>query len=190
MNLTKLAHQLIDEYFSNKEIDIAIDATCGNGNDSLFLAKRSKQLLCFDIQEQAINNTQLLLSSHPLDCAIQLIQDSHAKLAEVCDQKNMRGQVDVVMFNLGFLPKSDDLTITTTKNSTSAAIKHAIECLSSHAMMTLLCYRGHDNGAAEFQAVQELIQKLSSDAWQCQQFDSAKATETTPILLTLSRKLC
>ena len=46
-----------------------IDATCGNGKDSLYLAKSilsasEGEIFCLDIQECAISNTSNLLKTH------------------------------------------------------------------------------------------------------------------------------
>ncbi len=50
-----------------------MDATMGNGHDTLFLAKLAKQVYAFDIQEQALEKTQERLSSGwPDKCSVDL----------------------------------------------------------------------------------------------------------------------
>ncbi len=57
-SLTKFTQETIKRYVSSKSI--VIDATCGNGNDTLFLATRAHRgkVYAFDIQKEAIINTQ------------------------------------------------------------------------------------------------------------------------------------
>ena len=190
MNLTKKTHQFIAEHFSDKNIRIAIDATCGNGNDSLFLAKRADQLFCFDVQAAAIHNTQKRLQASNLEiphAKVTYIEDSHSNMQKHCSTH--QGIVDVVMFNLGFLPQSADLGITTQTSSTLTAIQYAMQFLADEGLISILCYRGHTGGAEEFQAINELLNSIDQQRWHWQQFDSFNANESTPILLLLTQQL-
>ena len=61
-NSIQLAHCLL-KYRLN-EAKIIVDATAGNGNDTLFLAQNAlnnAQIYAFDIQKEAIENTKALL---------------------------------------------------------------------------------------------------------------------------------
>ncbi len=196
MNLTQQAHDLICENFGidpmvksdscSKKITNAIDATCGNGNDSLFLAEHSKHLLCFDVQAKAIKRTRELLALETVDCSIEYLHMGHENILKQATQRQINSQIDVAMFNLGFLPKSDDQHITTAQTSTVEALQQSMQCLSGNGVISILCYRGHDGGPEEFEAVKTLIDQ-ANDCWQFQQFDSAKATDTTPVLLFLKK---
>ena len=62
-NLNLFAHYLVQKVL--KPGDWAIDATAGNGKDTLFLAKtvtKSGQVFAFDIQDQALEMTRNLLA--------------------------------------------------------------------------------------------------------------------------------
>ena len=48
----EMAHDFLAEVVTKE--DIVVDATMGNGHDTLFLAKLAKQVYAFDIQEQAL----------------------------------------------------------------------------------------------------------------------------------------
>ena len=52
----EMAHDFLAEVVTKE--DIVVDATMGNGHDTLFLAKLAKQVYAFDIQEQALEKTQ------------------------------------------------------------------------------------------------------------------------------------
>ena len=47
-----MAHAFLAEVVTKE--DVVVDATMGNGHDTLFLAKLVKQVYAFDIQEQAV----------------------------------------------------------------------------------------------------------------------------------------
>ena len=88
----------------------AVDATCGNGHDTLLLAKTSPRdaiIWAFDIQPVALANTQKLLAEHHLAEKVRLIESCHSHIAEYVHEP-----VDVAMFNLGYLP-GGEISLTT-----------------------------------------------------------------------------
>ena len=52
----EMAHDFLAEVVTKE--DIVVDATMGNGHDTLFLAKLAKKVYAFDIQKQALEKTQ------------------------------------------------------------------------------------------------------------------------------------
>ena len=63
--LVELVHMLIEQGCSGHEGFNFVDATCGNGFDTLFLCKtagKDGHVKAFDIQEQAIERTKTLLN--------------------------------------------------------------------------------------------------------------------------------
>ena len=52
----EMAHDFLAEVVTKE--DIVVDATMGNGHDTLFLAKLAKKVYAFDIQEQSLEKTQ------------------------------------------------------------------------------------------------------------------------------------
>ena len=58
-NIIKISHALMQKYLNQD--DILIDATLGNGFDSLYCSSIVKNIYGFDIQEKAINNSKELL---------------------------------------------------------------------------------------------------------------------------------
>ncbi|MCL6617576.1 MAG: class I SAM-dependent methyltransferase, partial [Anoxybacillus ayderensis] len=68
MRILPFARSLID--FAVKEGDVVVDATVGNGHDTLYLAERvgeSGHVFGFDIQAQAIENTTKRLREHRME---------------------------------------------------------------------------------------------------------------------------
>ncbi len=80
MKILDFSHQLLKDCI--KEGETVVDATCGNGNDTLFLSKlvgKTGQVYAFDIQEQAITQTKQLLEENK-QVNVTLILDSHANM--------------------------------------------------------------------------------------------------------------
>lgn len=127
--------------------DTAVDATCGNGHDTAFLAASvgsSGVVHAFDVQAAAIEATQLRVAeSVPAERrpALRCHLASHADMLQLVGSSAAR----VVMFNLGYLPGGDKATTTRT-GSTLAAVKAACEVLQPGALCSILCYTGHPGG--------------------------------------------
>lgn len=140
--------------------DIAIDATAGNGIDTLFLARTvgvDGRVFAFDIQRDAIDRTRSRLESEAIR-NVELVQASHANL-ESWIPKEYHGRVSVAMFNLGYLPGGDKSLITKAK-STTAAIESSLSLLVGGGVVTIVAYTGHDGGYVETQCVEKLLGQL------------------------------
>jgi len=154
MDLTSRAHKLVAEHFSDKEKNLAVDATCGNGFDSEFLARLGfKHVFGFDVQKRAITICQNRMSAAGFNNA-HFIQDSHEHLGQ-----HIQLPIDCAMFNFGYLPNADQ-KITTTSQSSLVAVTVTLSALSEHGLMTLLCYPGHPNGAIETKVIQKWLRSL------------------------------
>ena len=76
--MTDIAHLLLAARV--QEGDTVIDATAGNGGDTVFLAQRvgdTGRVHAFDIQQLAIENTRKRLVSHRLLHRVDLHHTSH-----------------------------------------------------------------------------------------------------------------
>lgn len=141
--ITDFVHLLIENSYKNKENIIFVDATAGNGFDTLFLCNLFKNngfVYAFDIQEDAINRTRKLLESN-LYSNYELITDSHENVLEYIKDNN----IDAALFNLGYLPNSDK-TVKTNYTSTINAIKNIISRLKKFGRIYICAYLLHDNG--------------------------------------------
>ena len=138
--------------------DVCIDATAGNGNDTLFLCSlctNSGKVLAFDIQKQALLNTEKLLTEK--NCHAELILDSHVHMKQYADPE----EVSCIMFNFGYLPGADH-SIATKPDSSVAAIEAGLTLLKKEGIMTLCIYSGKDTGFAERDAILDYVKSLDS----------------------------
>lgn len=143
-----------------KEPDLCIDATCGTGKDTLFLCRlgqKEGRVLAFDIQEEAIRQTKTLLEEHGYLEKVKLIQDSHANM----EQYAARESVDLIMFNLGYLPGGDH-SLATDPAVTIQAIEQGLTLLRQGGLMSILIYSGGDSGFVEKEALLNYLKELNA----------------------------
>jgi len=161
--LTQLAHQHVARYVNPG--DSVIDATAGNGHDTIFLAHLvgpRGRVFAFDIQDAAIMTTRQKLEDMKLQ-QVTLIPESHGHLKEQVPADS-QGQIAAVMFNLGYLPGAEH-HVTTHCESTLEAIDAAIEVLRPGGVISLICYVGHPGGLRETEAVEGKLEDLSRSGW-------------------------
>lgn len=134
--------------------DRVVDATAGNGHDTLFLARQvgaRGQVWAFDVQAPALAATRERLQAAGLTDRVRLIHAGHQSMARHLPPAAL-GQLRAVMFNLGYLPGGDH-ALTTRPETTLAALQAAWDALAPGGVISLMIYRGHPGGAAEFEAV-------------------------------------
>lgn len=136
-----------------REGDQAVDATCGNGNDTLLLAELvgdSGRVWAFDIQQLAICQTNHKLTHAALANRVELVQAGHETMAE-----HVPDGLAAVVFNLGYLPGGDQ-GIITRPETTMPALEQSLSLLRPGGILAVTIYPGHDGGASERRTV---------DAW-------------------------
>ena len=162
-----------------------MDATCGNGHDTLALAKMGAgKIYAFDVQETAINNTRALLEKEniPLD-KVHLILDSHA---DMCNY--IRDKIKVIVFNLGYLPTADK-SVTTTAASTIDAVRESMKLLEKDGLICISMYSGHPGGQEEKQTLLDFAENLDSRTWHVAYINMRNQRNNPPeiLLITLKR---
>ncbi|MBK1832744.1 tRNA (mnm(5)s(2)U34)-methyltransferase [Roseibacillus ishigakijimensis] len=133
-----------------QEGERAIDGTMGNGWDTLFLAERvgpQGRVDAFDVQEAALASTSKRLMRAGLADRCRLHHCGHEEMARF-----VREPIAAAMFNLGYLPHSDKRVITRGE-TTLRALAAARDLLRVGGVLCVVCYRGHEGGMAEAQAV-------------------------------------
>jgi predicted methyltransferase len=126
--------------------DTVVDATAGNGHDTLFLARlvgAGGKVHAFDIQETALEKTRALLVAHTCEQWVELHLKDHGELAQVVE-----GPVQAAMFNLGYLPGGDK-QITTHAHSSLRALANCLGVLAPGGIISVVTYSGHRGGEEE-----------------------------------------
>ena len=156
MRLTEKVHHILANYL--QEGDLTIDATAGNGYDTLFLAEQvgpSGKVIAIDIQDCAIRSVQEKLDSADLLHRVRLVTEDHVVALNKLIASN-RGKVAAITFNLGYLPGSDT-SIKTQAESTEEALISSFQLLSVGGYLCVTAYRGHSEGNTEAETVRAFM---------------------------------
>lgn len=154
-NTVKIAQTIISQHISPGAI--VVDATVGNGNDTLFLARivgKTGRVYGFDIQEQAINNATELLRKEDALNAVSLYKTSHENM-----KLHIKEPVDLVIFNLGYLPGGDK-NIITTPEATSEAVTQSLSLIKPGGLVIIVVYTGHSGGMEERDLLEDYLSSL------------------------------
>lgn len=161
--LTEQVHLLLREHVLAD--GLAIDATMGNGHDTVFLAElvgSGGRVIAFDVQDRARVFTNRLLQERQLR-NVEIVLDCHSNL-ETHVPESATGTVSAVVFNLGYLPGGEK-SVTTKPSTTTAAIDAAWRVLRSGGVISVLAYVGHEGGIQESQAVESALDTLPGSEW-------------------------
>lgn len=160
-SLTRVAHEILATRLGPG--DPVVDATAGNGHDTLFLARcvnPGGRVFVFDIQPQALANTARRLADAGLSGHVTLLQCGHEQMRENLPAET-HGRLAAVMFNLGYLPGGDK-RLTTAPSTTLAALAQAAALLAPHGTLSVLGYRQHAGGREESEAVRRALENLGN----------------------------
>lgn len=176
---TELALHLCSAYIG--EDDVAVDCTCGNGYDTLWLAKRCKKVYSFDIQKEAISSAAILLEQNNVS-NVELIEDSHENI-----KAHVKENPTVIVFNLGFLPGGDK-SITTKRESSLKALKEALDLLAVDGVLSVTMYPGHAEGKEEQDMILQWAENLSSKEYHCVFANMLNQSNRAPQVLWITKK--
>lgn len=176
----------ITEYFINNfvcEGDTVIDATAGNGNDTLKLCNavgKNGKVFAFDIQQIALDNTEKLLKDKGAS-NFQLINASHSEL-----DKYISESVKAVVFNLGYLPGGDH-SLHTKCETTTVAIEKGLSLLADDGFISVTIYYGKDSGTEEKDGVMEYLKNLDCRKYTVTVHDFLNRPNCPPITAIITK---
>lgn len=163
-----------------------VDATCGNGHDTLLLAQLvgdSGHVWGFDIQEPAIRETSRRVNEAGLHERVTLLHCGHQEL-----NSHVAAPLHAVLFNLGYLPGSDR-TIITRPDSTLAALTQALALLAPGGIIMVTIYPGHDGGSSEQQQVEAWAAAHEPRSCHCWRMGQINVSASAPYLLLIQKGL-
>ena len=156
--ITSWVHHFLEDHVQLG--DICIDATMGNGNDTVLLSRlvgEAGRVVAFDIQLMALDNTSEKLKKEGCPENYELVLDSH----EVMGAYVKENTVSCITFNLGYLPGGDHAKATKGESSIRA-IETGLGLLKKKGLMTVCIYSGGDSGFEEKDAVLAYLRALDS----------------------------
>ena len=184
LRLVEYAHQKVAKVVSPG--DFCIDATAGNGHDTVFLARLVSpggNVYAFDIQEEAIRATQSRLTGSGLEDIAVLISECHSMVRQSIPS-HLSGQIAAATFNLGYLPGGNH-AVCTRPTKTLEAIRGCYELLRPDGCLSILCYRGHEGGPEEALAVEGCLKEAN---WLVEKTTSGTAGHS-PIHFLVRKKI-
>ena len=166
---------------------LAVDATLGNGHDTLSLAKQvgaSGRVVGFDVQAEAVESSRTRLSAEGLLERCELIRDGHQNMKNYLEDES----ADVVLFNLGWLPGAAH-DVTTHTDTTLQAVAAALDVLKFGGVMTICVYPGHAEGAREREALLAWAQGLDETRYDTMLRCYLNQSKDPPLLIAVKKNL-
>ncbi|PHU04112.1 hypothetical protein BC332_24934 [Capsicum chinense] len=155
-----------------KKGDAVVDATCGNGYDTLALLKlvadetQRGRVYGMDVQKIALESTSSLLdqfASPDEKELVELFVMSHSQMEDIVPNDVA---VRLVAFNLGYLPGGDKKVITRSE-TTVLALEAAKRILAPGGLISIVTYVGHPGGREEFEKIEDFASRLPIESWNC-----------------------
>lgn len=171
--------------------DTVIDATCGNGQDTLILCQLALEkgqgfVYAVDIQEKAINHTRNFLIKHLCEENQKCIS-YQLGCHSIFPNEIPKESVTLIAYNLGYLPGCNK-RLTTMTDSTLRSLKQALKLIRRGGAISITCYPGHHEGFNEQEAILNFIKTLSPSEWSCCQHVWLNRLKS-PSLVILQRAL-
>nr|GGG66000.1 rRNA methyltransferase [Virgibacillus oceani] len=163
-----------------------MDATAGNGNDTIFLSQltgETGQVLAFDVQEKAITAVTKRLTEKQLSNT-RLIHDGHENIVAYLEEGE---QIGGAIFNLGYLPGGDK-SIITKADTTIKAVKAMLPYLKCGGTIVLVVYHGHNGGQLEKDALMEYTSTLSQQSFHVLQYGFINQKNHPPFILAVEKR--
>ncbi|MBP2653016.1 MAG: putative rRNA methylase [Firmicutes bacterium] len=183
ISAVQMAHAFLTAKLS--EARYILDATAGNGHDTLFLAKHTPPdatIWFFDIQEQSLLNTISALNEAGLAYKCRPIHDCHTKI-----RNYVNNPLDAVMFNLGYLPGGSH-EVTTKTDTTLTAIQETLRLLAHGGLLSVVAYPGHPEGRLENEAVRGYLSQLLQKEFTVGSWEMVNQQNTPPILYIVEKR--
>jgi len=181
------AHQLLKAFV--KQGDVVIDATVGNGNDTVLLSQlvgEKGKVFGFDIQAEAIERTTERLQNSLHIHNVQLFLAGHEKVKSFVPEQ-FWGKISASIFNLGYLPKGNH-QITTKADTTILAIQDMFEIMKSGGIIVLVIYSGHPEGKVEKEVVMDYVKSIDQTKADVLLYQFINQKNAPPFIIAIEKK--
>lgn len=168
--------------------DIAVDATVGAGFDTLFMARAvgpAGRVYGFDIQDEALERARATLCQGEVMERVTLFKAGHERMPEFLPEE-IYGKIKAITFNLGYLPGSDQ-QVTTTAETSLAAIETAMELVHPRGIVSVAIYSGHPQGENEKRALKEWAAGIPYDRFRIARYEFINKSSNQEVLLLIEK---
>ncbi|MBH9580213.1 16S rRNA (cytosine(1402)-N(4))-methyltransferase [Staphylococcus felis] len=177
------AKQLIETHVNASSV--VIDATCGNGWDTQFLAQLVPDgyVYACDIQAAAVEKTSERVQSFK---NVKVIHTGHEHIIDYIPTQH-RQSLDAAIFNLGYLPKGDK-SIVTHPDTTICAIENIFKQLSSEGIIVVVVYPGHPEGQIESNAVHQFLSHFDQNMAHVLKYEFINQQNNPPYIVAIEKR--
>ncbi len=166
--------------------DTVIDATTGNGHDTLWLAQSvgpTGTVYAFDIQNSAIEIARERLANENAPAQIVFLNTCHSHIA-----KSLPSEISAkaIVFNLGYLPEGDK-SIITKADTTISALNQCLTILQPKGIISIVIYPGHQGGSTESNGVLNWAQSLDKKSYATEIVSNPSGNLNSPYLLFVQK---
>lgn len=185
VSLVTIAQQFVSSVIVKG--DTVIDATVGNGLDTLFLSRTvgpKGKVYGYDIQAAALKKTLDLLEGHGCDTNTHLTLCCHSQIGAKLRATIASKTITAAMFNLGYLPGSDK-NIITQGETTIAALNSILPFLADSACISILAYPGHPGGELETEIIAQYCKTLSPQLFEITRQSVTGTKSISPVLFSI-----
>lgn len=169
--------------------DIAVDATVGNGHDTIFLANlvgSTGRVYGFDIQDQALMSCKTKLREHELQDQVTLFHQGHQHVAE-CIPPLHYGKITGAIFNLGYLPGGEK-SIVTVPQTTIEAIDQLLQIMAPEGIIVIVIYHGHLEGAVERDYLLRYVKSLHQNTAHVLKYKFLNQKNNPPFIIAIEKR--
>jgi len=169
--------------------DIVVDATTGNGHDTLYLTElvgETEHVYGFDIQEEAVKSTTARLKEHHFLNRATIVQKSHDSLQSEIPVSH-QNKITAAIFNLGYLPGGNK-EIVTKPETTIAAIEQLLKVMVPEGIIVLVIYHGHEEGALERDVLLDYVTKLDQQKAHVLNYRFLNQANNPPFIIAIEKR--
>jgi len=167
--------------------EIAIDATTGNGHDTLWLARAvgpTGTVYAFDIQECAIDIARNKVDNEGIEDRTTFLNTCHSRMAS---QLPSNIKAKAIVFNLGYLPEGDKSIVTRT-DTTVSALDQSLTLLQPNGIISILIYPGHQGGTPEADGILNWAQSIDDSSYKTEFVSNPSGNPKSPHLLFVQKR--
>jgi 16S rRNA C1402 N4-methylase RsmH len=169
--------------------DIAVDATVGNGHDTIFLANLTGpagRIYGFDIQDEAIMSCKTKLKEQDLHEQVTLFHTGHENIMDSIPPLHF-GKITGAIFNLGYLPGGDK-NIVTVPETTIEAINQLLEIMAPEGIIVIVIYHGHPEGAVERDYLLRYVNSLDQSIAHVLEYRFINQKNNPPFIVAIEKR--
>ncbi|MBM7692964.1 SAM-dependent methyltransferase [Peribacillus deserti] len=171
------------------EGDIAVDATLGNGHDTVFLASLSGEsghVYGFDIQEAAVDHSKQRIEANNLSKQVTLFLKGHQYIQTSIPELHA-GKIKGAIFNLGYLPGGNK-SVVTKAETTIQAVQQLLEWMAPEGIIVLVIYQGHPEGKLERDSLLSFISSIPQDMAHVLQYAFINQVNDPPFIIAIEKR--